>query len=308
VEYRLAQTATFAFNGHWGATTMARKTNISSKFFATIPAIAALVAGVASALQSENVEKIKTFFSNPLNAGAITVYAAAILAIVTAIFFQLALSARITDRREEPRSESPSEAVAIDMPEPPQLTPEQRASRERDRHLSIVRVAFTRNRRRMIDETERIRRNGFLNLMIGILFSVVALGILGYPLIVQNPAPAADWINIVERFAPRMSVGILIQLIGFFFLRLYVAGENELHYIRNEITNLESRLIGYNAAAVSGDNAAMTDFIGQLVRTERNFKLKKGERTLYRVDESYNDIGQLLKAALAVRRPKANEA
>jgi hypothetical protein len=184
------------------------------------------------------------------------------------------------------------------------LTAEERALRERDRHLFSIRTAFTRNRRRMINETERIQRTGFLNLMIGILFSVVALGVLGYPLLAPNTTPAADWINIVERFAPRMSVGVLIQLIGFFFLRPYVAGENELHYIRNEITNLESRSIGYNAAAVNNDKTAMKDVVAQLVRTERNFKLKKDERTLYRVDETYNDLGELLKEAMKIKRSK----
>jgi hypothetical protein len=214
---------------------MANKRDNASTILATVPAIAAVAAGIGSALLPENVEKIRAFFSNPLNAGAIAVYATAVLAIVTAILFQLVLSARFNDRRGQ-RSEPPPEPITTEPSESPLLTAEERALRERDQHLFSIRAAFTRNRRRMINETERIQRTGFLNLMIGILFSVVALGILGYPLIAPNTTPATDWINIVERFAPRMSVGILIQLIGFFFLRLYVAGENELHYIRNEIT------------------------------------------------------------------------
>lgn len=214
---------------------MANKRDTASRVLATVPAIAAVGAAAGSALLPENVEKIRAFFSNPLNAGAVTIYAAVIVAIVSGILFQLVLSARINDRREH-RSEPPSEPVANEPSEAPPLTSEERTLRERERHLFSIRTAFTRNRRRMINETERIQRTGFLNLMIGILFSVVALGILGYPLIAPSTTPATDWITIVERFAPRMSVGILIQLIGFFFLRLYVAGENELHYIRNEIT------------------------------------------------------------------------
>jgi len=283
---------------------MANKQDNASRFLATVPAIAAVAAGVGSALLPENVEKLRAFFSNPLNAGAIAVYATAVLAIVTAILFQLVLSARFNDRRGQ-RSEPSPETIRAEPSESPSLTAEERALRERDQHLFSIRRAFTRNQRRMINETERIQRTGFLNLMIGILFSVVALGILGYPLIAPNTAPATDWINIIERFAPRMSVGILIQLIGFFFLRLYVAGENELHYIRNEITNLESRSIGYNAAAVNNDKTAIKDVVAQLVRTERNFKLKKDERTLYSVDETYNDLGELLKEAMKIKRSKS---
>jgi hypothetical protein len=278
----------------------------ASRILATVPAIAAIGAAAGSALLPENVEKIRAFFSNPLNAGAVAIYTTAVLAIVTAILFQLVLSARFNDRRGQ-QSEPAPEAVTTEPPESASLTADERAVRERDRHLFSIRTAFTRNRRRMINETERIQRTGFLNLMIGILFSVVALGILGYPLIAPNTAPATDWINIVERFAPRMSVGILIQLIGFFFLRLYVAGENELHYIRNEITNLESRSIGYNAAAVNNDKTAIKDVVAQLIRTERNFKLKKDERTLYRVDETYNDLGELLKEAMKIKRSKSNK-
>ena len=279
---------------------MANKPDNASRILATVPAIAAIGAAAGSALLPENVEKLRAFFSNPLNAGAIAIYATAVLAIVTAILFQLVLSARFNDRRGQ-RGEPSPETMTAEPPTSPSLTAEERASQERDR------TAFTRNRRRMINETERIQRTGFLNLMIGILFSVVALGILGYPLIAPNTAPATDWINIVERFAPRMSVGVLIQLIGFFFLRLYVAGENELHYIRNEITNLESRSIGYNAAAVNNDKPAMKDVVAQLIRTERNFKLKKDERTLYRIDETYNDLGELLKEAMKIKRSKSTK-
>lgn len=285
---------------------MANKRDTASRFLASVPAIAAVGAGIGSALLPENIEKIRAFFSNPLNAGAVAVYAAAILAIVTAILFQLALSARFNDRRAQ-RSEVPPEPAADEPSEAAPRTAEERTLRERERHLFNIRTAFRRNLRRMINETERIQRTGFLNLMIGILFSVVALGILGYPLIAPNTTPATDWITIVERFAPRMSVGVLIQLIGFFFLRLYVAGENELHYIRNEITNLESRSIGYNAAAINNDKTAMKDVVAQLVRTERNFKLKKDERTLYRVDETYNDLGELLKEAMKIKRSKPDK-
>src|SRR5262252_2467948 len=161
---------------------MANKQDNASRFLATVPAIAAIGAAAGSALLPENVEKLRAFFSNPLNAGAVAIYVTAVLAIVTAILFQLVLSARFNDRRGQ-QSEPAPEAVTTEPPEPLSLTAEERAVRERDRHLFSIRTAFTRNRRRMINETERIQRTGFLNLMIGILFSVVALGVLSYPLI-----------------------------------------------------------------------------------------------------------------------------
>jgi hypothetical protein len=294
---------------------MAKKSNRITSVLALFPAVAGLIAGLVSsflvfrkAFDRDQLAKLFEFFSNPLNAGAVAVYSAVILAITTVIIYQLARSARSNDRLDTP-PEPPSEKTPIDEPEPEQapLTAEERAAREGARNLTGVRVAFTRNRRRMIEESERIQRNGFLNLMIGILFSVIALGILGYPLFTTNAVQDTNWIGLFERFAPRFSVGILIQLIGFFFLRLYVAGENEVHYIRNEITNLESRLISYFAAAAGKDATAMRDIIKQLVRTERNFKLKKDERTIYSTDETYNDMRQLLKDGVESVRAKVRK-
>jgi hypothetical protein len=292
---------------------MAKKSNRITSVLALFPAVAGIIAGIVSfllalrkAFDQEQLAKLFEFFSNPLSAGAAVVYSSVILAITTVIIYQLARSARSNDRLDA-RLEPPSEKSPIDEPEQAPLSAEERASRERARNITGIRVAFTRNRRRMIEETERLQRNGFLNLMIGILFSVIALGILGYPLFNSNAVQDTNWIGLFERFAPRFSVGILIQLIGFFFLRLYVAGENEVHYIRNEITNLESRLISYFAAAAGNDTTAMRDIIKQLVRTERNFKLKKDERTLYSTDETYNDMRQLLKDGVEAVRAKAGK-
>jgi predicted RNase H-related nuclease YkuK (DUF458 family) len=53
-------------------------------------------------------------------------------------------------------------------------------------------------------------------------------------------------------------------------------------------------MIAYHIAAVGKDQTALRDVTKQLVRTERNFRLRKGEHSLYEVDTSYNDVGELL--------------
>ncbi len=301
-----------------GANFVARRSNRSLSFLAVIPAIIGVLVGAISSianlyvtgsdfLKRDDILKIRDLLANPISAAAAAVYGSVILAIITIILYLVVRSARTADsleRRLEPPSELPGE-----QPEPAPISPEERAKRERDRHLSSIRITFSRNRRRMIEESERLQRNGYLNLMIGILFSVIALGILGYPLFNPNSVQVTDWISFLDHFAPRLSVGLLIQLIGFFFLRLYVAGENEVHYIRNEITNLESRLIGYHIASVAKQTVAMTDLVKQLARTERNFKLKKGERALYSADETFNDVRELVKdvAEVVPARLRKNE-
>jgi hypothetical protein len=213
-----------------------------------VPAVAGLLTAVASALvasksllSADNLLRLKEFFLNPVSAAVSVVYATAIAAILS---YAMLLIVRSTETRSsrrtlEPQAEAP-EPMPLERDEEPRLSVAEQAALEKQRNQSRIRVAFTRTRRRMLEETDRIQRNGLLNLMIGILFSGIALGILGYPLFVPNGPQTSEWIGLLERFAPRFSVGILVQLIGFFFLRLYVAGENEVHYLRNELTNWEA--------------------------------------------------------------------
>jgi len=208
---------------------------------------------------------INDFLWNPLSSSAVAAWLAGIAAIGTLVIYQVATGASLS---ADDSHAVPEERANSTGPEHgPKLSEEEKRQLDSQRQLDRIRFAFTRNRRRMTDEIARVQRNAFLNLSIGILFSLVA---------------------------PRFSVGVLVQLIDFFFLRLYVSSEREIHYIRNEITNIESRMIAYHIAAVGKDQTALRDVTKQLVRTERNFRLRKGEHSLYEVDTSYNDVGELL--------------
>jgi hypothetical protein len=216
--------------------------------FAGVPALFA--AGVGSTVgiykighipEAEKAAFIQDFLWNPASLSAVVAYATFILGILTIILYQLARNAlEITTNEYSRGAEERAESTAPDGPSQI-LSDKEIADRENKLQLARIRFAFTRNRRRLSEEIIRIKRNGFLNLSIGVLFSAVALGILGYPLFVGGGTPTYGWVGFFEKFAPRFSVGVLVQFIGFFFLRLYVAGENEIHYIRNEITNLESK-------------------------------------------------------------------
>jgi hypothetical protein len=268
-----------------------------------LPAVAALIAGitvgVTKLLATPDADKptfINDFLWNPLSSSAAAAYATFIVVIFTIIIFQITRGASQSQQPETDRTtDGRQETVAVlDL----ELSEEEKNKSEHQRQLDRIRFAFTRNRRRMTDEILRIQRNGFLNLTIGILFSVIALGILGYPLFgSNNDAASLGWLSFAEHFAPRLSVGALVQFIGFFFLRLYVAGENESHYLRNEITNFESRMIAYHIAAAGKDTTSLRDVVKQLVRTERNFKLRKEEHALYEGDLKYNDIGEVITRA-----------
>jgi hypothetical protein len=157
---------------------------------------------------------------------------------------------------------------------------------------------------RMNQERDRIRGTSYANLLFGLSFSIVALATLGYPLIangtfVQNGGGLEFYFYLVQRFLPRISVGILIQIVGFFFLRLYVANEADLKHTKNEITNFEAWMIAV-LAAKGAELSLREKVLERMISTERNFILNKGQKTASSdLDAKYNDMLELMKAVIA---------
>lgn len=151
-------------------------------------------------------------------------------------------------------------------------------------------------RLRLLLEAERLKFTSNKNLTIGILFSVCAFGILAYFIFAYQASmdSTKDYLEFLSRwFAPRLSVVILIQVVGFFFLRLYVANELDIKHNKNELTNIEAKLMAYAMAKASGKDQIKI-VVDELARTERNFLIKKGERTTANENLSeYNDLKDL---------------
>jgi hypothetical protein len=105
----------------------------------------------------------------------------------------------------------------------------------------------------------------------------------------QQTAAAVSWL--AKYYVPRLAVGLLLQLVGFFFLRLYVANENDIRHNSNEITNLEAKMVAALLACERDDKSLFKPIIESLAKTERNFILKKSEKTVLQdEDRKYNDL------------------
>jgi hypothetical protein len=95
---------------------------------------------------------------------------------------------------------------------------------------------------------------------------------------------------------PRFSVGLLLQFVGFFFLRLYVANELDLKHNKNEITNLEMKMMALQLAKEFNDSPSKKEIMKSLAQTERNFILKKNEKSVSTEALSeYNDLRGLIE-------------
>ncbi len=182
---------------------------------------------------------------------------------------------------------------------------------------------FTAARQRLLNEAIRIDSISRRNLIFGILFSAFALGFLAWPLVAQTlfvnlqPSSSPDgdvfrWV--AQSYLPRFAVGLLLQFVGFFFLRLYVANELDLKHNKNEITNIELKMLALQVANNEKDSASKKTVIKSLAETERNFILRKNEKTVSGdFNAEYNDMKSLLEKALekvpavrgVVRKPSA---
>jgi hypothetical protein len=162
---------------------------------------------------------------------------------------------------------------------------------------------FKVSRQRLLDEAVRIDAISRRNLGIGILFSSIALAVLAWPLVSAAfyPPPeltSADLTTrgILRTYLPRFSVGLLLQFVGFFFLRLYVANELDLKHNKNEITNIELKMMALQLSKEFDDAFSKKEIMKSLAQTERNFILKKNEKSVSIESLSeYNDLRGLVE-------------
>ncbi len=146
-----------------------------------------------------------------------------------------------------------------------------------------LRAGFTEAKLRLMDEVASLSRRGNLNLVIGGVTTVLAVALLAYIVLNANPPIKADSRNLdalLWHYVPRLSVSIFIEIFSFFFLKLYRNSLEEIKYFQNEITNIESRMIGLEAAIYSDNKTSIENAVLGLSKTERNFRLQKGESTV----------------------------
>mgnify|MGYP000123766302 CR=1 FL=1 len=126
-------------------------------------------------------------------------------------------------------------------------------------------------------QIERLISNSNLNLIIGIITTLLAVVILGFSLLQEKTFNTNT--DFFSFFLPRISTVIFIELFSFFFLRLYKNNLNEIKYFQNEITNLNFKMTTLKTALKLEDKETLSKIIYNFSLTERNFILKKDDTT-----------------------------
>jgi hypothetical protein len=145
-------------------------------------------------------------------------------------------------------------------------------------------------RKRMNSELVRLKTNSRVNLIWGILFTSLGMIFTLFTVTVYTASNVSNVVDLIMTYGPRITLVSILEIVGFFFLRLYNSTEQEIKHHKNEVTNMEAKF----AAAMYSKDSQLTlkqSVVRGLSSTERNFVLKKGERTVsFDGDGTYNDI------------------
>lgn len=154
---------------------------------------------------------------------------------------------------------------------------------------------------RLESEVQNLAKRGNINLILGMATTLTGLSILGYS--VFNAPTLGSVIDLAAHFIPRISLVLLIEVFAYFFLKLYKQGLGEIKYFQNEITNIESKFLALRLSSESGQGDCIKEVVANLLTTERNFVLEKGQTTIEleqaRIDQKQrSELTELLDKAL----------
>ena len=135
-------------------------------------------------------------------------------------------------------------------------------------------------RARLQNHIDKIRDNSVINLLTGLVIS--ALGVVFiffYHEDNEYISKLKDNIAPFYFFSKFFAV-LFIELLAFFFLRLYKQNHNDIKYFQNELANIDSKLIALNFSLRSENHKVFSYVLRQLAKTDRNHIIKSGESTI----------------------------
>ncbi|MBO1466995.1 hypothetical protein J4H00_01040 [Enterobacter ludwigii] len=147
-----------------------------------------------------------------------------------------------------------------------------------DNQLNRVREQLEGTRLRLRGEIAALGRRGNVNLVIGVLTTIVAVGILANTVLnLELKLPSE---TLIAHLAPRITLSLFIEVFSFFFLKLYKSGLSEIKYFQNELTNVEMKFISLDICLRGKNTELISDVVSEFSKTERNFILNKGQTTV----------------------------
>lgn len=129
---------------------------------------------------------------------------------------------------------------------------------------------------RLSGQIARLGLRANVNLAGGAFICLTGFCILGYFVFFEVSIPGS---NRMFEFIVRVTLVVFIEIFAYFFLNLYRAGLYDIKYFQNELTNAAFRMLALEVALKHENSASIKEICQELIRTERNFLIKKNEST-----------------------------
>lgn len=168
-----------------------------------------------------------------------------------------------------------------DNPKEEQVNPSDSSLHEKDvdeeSTANEIKHSFLASEERINNEIKNLKRRATVNLSLGVCLSSAAL--LVFFFLIYNEELGKNLMQVFLHFVPRLGLVIFVELLAYFFLRLYKTSLVSIQYYHNELTNIETKKIAAIVAIKHCDEAKIWQTVECLLKVERNVLLKGKETT-----------------------------
>lgn len=151
--------------------------------------------------------------------------------------------------------------------------------------------------RRLSLQIELLLRRSTMNLFIGVSLGVIGLSILGYTAVIDHQF--SDVTAFLLSSVPRFTFAILIELLSYFFLKLYKDSEKEIRYFHNELTNQENCMLAMQVSRLEQNEQLLSQCLNAflLPRHESNTNKELNTKDTAKIEapNPLNGIPQIQK-------------
>lgn len=141
-----------------------------------------------------------------------------------------------------------------------------------------IKHSFLASEERITNEIKNLKRRATINLSWGVVLSSAAL--LFFFFLIYNEEIGKNLEQVFIHFVPRLGLVVFVELLAYFFLRLYKTSLVSIQYYHNELTNIETKKIAAIVAIKHCDEAKIWQTVECLLKVERNVLLKGKETTI----------------------------
>lgn len=110
-----------------------------------------------------------------------------------------------------------------------------------------IRNSFASAQRRLQIELASLSRRSNLNLVIGVITTAIAVGLLTY-MVLGSSINFDSLTSVLAHYLPRLALVVFIEIFSFFFLRLYRATLAEMRTYQTDLTALTIQFVAVQAA------------------------------------------------------------